>query len=129
MFARISSLFLFVVALLAVTAAAGGGGATTTVTVTAPGSTATSIPASDCSVSNTQCCDTVTTTSDPAASLLLGLLGIVVDLVDVIVGLGCSPISVLSGGDDGCSGEVVCCENDNFSGLIAIGCTPINIDL
>ncbi|KIY45479.1 fungal hydrophobin [Fistulina hepatica ATCC 64428] len=126
MFARISSLLLFVVALLAVAAAAG---ATTTCTLTSPGSTATSIPPSDCAVSNTQCCDTITTTSDPAVNVLLGLLGIVVNLVDVVVGLTCTPISILSGGNNGCSGEVVCCEDDNFNGLIDIGCTPINVNL
>ena len=83
--------------LLAVAMPGGGGAPTTTVTVTAQPS---STPASSCSTGALQCCNSVQSASDPAASLLLGLLGIVVQGVDVLVGLDCSPISVigLSGG-------------------------------
>jgi hypothetical protein len=51
-----------------------------------------------CTSGTQQCCNTVTKASDPAASLLLGLLGIVVQDVNVLVGLTCSPITVIGVG-------------------------------
>ena len=68
------------------------GGSTTTVTVTAQPS---STPASSCSTGDLQCCNTVTGANDPAATTILGLLGIVVQGVDVLVGLTCNPVSVV----------------------------------
>ncbi|KIY47173.1 fungal hydrophobin [Fistulina hepatica ATCC 64428] len=121
MFARI--FFVFVVAYLAVTAAAGS---TIPITVTSLGPIPTGIPV--CSPFDTLCCDTVTTASNPAVEVLLGLLDIAIDPADAIVGLTCTPFSVLGGGPNGCSGELVCCENNGFDGAIAIGCTPIIVD-
>jgi hypothetical protein len=51
-----------------------------------------------CTTGSQQCCNTVTTAKDPVASLLIGLLGIVVQDVNVAVGLTCSPISVVGVG-------------------------------
>ena len=52
--------------------------------------------------------------SDPAASLLLGLLGIVIQGVDALVGLDCSPITVIGvGTGNSCSANAVCCQNNN----------------
>ena len=47
-------------------------------------------------------------------SVLLSLLGIVLDGLDTMVGVTCSPITV-TGVDTGnsCSAEAVCCENNN----------------
>ncbi|KAF8204671.1 hydrophobin-251 [Pholiota molesta] len=28
-----------------------------------------------------------------------------------------------------CSAQPVCCTNDSFNGVVALGCTPININL
>ncbi|KAG6833259.1 hypothetical protein H0H87_009434 [Tephrocybe sp. NHM501043] len=85
-------------------------------------------PPPTCSTGPVQCCNSVTTASSPVASLLTGLLGIVVG-GDVAVGLTCSPLSVIGVGGSSCNAQTVCCENNNFNGLIAIGCTPININL
>lgn len=73
---------------------------TTTVTVTAPASTATQ-PASQCNTGDIQCCQSVQSSSSPAAAGLLGLLGVVVQGVAVPVGLTCDPISVIGVGGDG----------------------------
>ncbi len=51
-----------------------------------------------CSTGSIQCCDSVSKASDPTTSVLLGLLGVVVQGVDVLVGLTCSPISVVGVG-------------------------------
>ncbi|CDO70113.1 hypothetical protein BN946_scf184806.g40 [Trametes cinnabarina] len=65
------------------------------------------------------------TASDPLSTLLLGLLGIVIDGLDVVLGIQCSPISVIgvAGGD--CDANVVCCQDNNVGGLISIGCIPV----
>ncbi|KAI0071618.1 fungal hydrophobin [Panus rudis PR-1116 ss-1] len=99
-------------------------GPTTTVTVTAPASTST-IPASACSTGPVQCCDSTETAGSEAGSALLGLLGIVVQGLDVVLGLGCSPISVIGAGGGSCNANAVCCENNNVGGLISIGCVPV----
>ena len=55
-------------------------------------------------------------------SLLLGLLGIVLDGVDALVGLDCSPITVIGvGTGNECSAEAVCCENNNVVSPILSG--------
>ncbi|KAF5384258.1 hypothetical protein D9615_003437 [Tricholomella constricta] len=81
-----------------------------------------------CSTGPVQCCNSLTTSSNPIASTLIGLLGVVVG-PNVAVGLTCSPLSVIGIGGNSCSQQTVCCRNNNFNGLIAIGCTPININL
>ncbi|KAH9849343.1 fungal hydrophobin-domain-containing protein [Lenzites betulinus] len=99
---------------------------TTTVTVTAPASSPTG--GSTCSTGDIQCCNSVQSASDPATSLLLGLLGIVVQGVDVLVGLTCSPITVIGVGSGGsCSSSVVCCQDNSHGGLVSIGCVPIQL--
>ncbi|KAI0355201.1 fungal hydrophobin [Trametes cingulata] len=79
-----------------------------------------------CDTAPIQCCASTTTAGSPAASKILGLLGVVVQDLDVLVGLGCSPISVVGvGAGNSCSGETVCCA-DNSHGLISIGCVPVS---
>ncbi|EIW85897.1 fungal hydrophobin, partial [Coniophora puteana RWD-64-598 SS2] len=86
-------------------------------------------PASSCDTGSLQCCDTVEPASSSGATQVLGLLGIVLSNLDVLVGLTCSPISVLSSGGSGCTADPVCCENNNFNGLISLGCVPVNLSL
>ncbi|EKM54143.1 uncharacterized protein PHACADRAFT_97873 [Phanerochaete carnosa HHB-10118-sp] len=97
---------------------------TTTVTVTAPASTPTSV--STCSTGGAQCCNSVTSTSDPATSVLLGLLGIVVQGIGATVGLDCSPINVVGVSGGTCDQQAVCCQ-DNSNSLVSIGCLPIQL--
>ncbi|KAF5361411.1 hypothetical protein D9758_006236 [Tetrapyrgos nigripes] len=59
---------------------------------------------------------------------LLGLLGIVVGDITASIGLTCSPITVGVAGNS-CTAQPVCCENNSFNGVVALGCTPININL
>ncbi|KAF8072183.1 fungal hydrophobin [Lyophyllum atratum] len=86
-------------------------------------------PAGQCNTGPIQCCNSVQTAgSDPVAKIL-GLLGIVVQDLNVLVGLTCTPITVIGGGGNSCTSQPVCCENNNFNGVVAIGCTPINVGL
>ncbi|KAJ7231151.1 hypothetical protein B0H12DRAFT_1146825 [Mycena haematopus] len=62
---------------------------------------------------STLCCSQIENASDPNVSQLLGLLGIV---ATGEVGLQCAPLG------SSCSGQVACCTNNSFNGLIATGC-------
>ncbi|THU91475.1 fungal hydrophobin [Dendrothele bispora CBS 962.96] len=83
----------------------------------------------ECTTGPIQCCNSVQSADSPAVAGLLGLLGIVVQDVTALVGVNCSPISVIGVGGNSCSASPVCCENNSFNGLVAIGCVPINISL
>ncbi|KAK0199589.1 hydrophobin 2 [Desarmillaria ectypa] len=112
MFARISTFTLLALPLLA---------------------TATAIvPRADgaaCATGTAQCCSSTQSPSSSIVQTLLGLLGIPIGSVTADVGLTCSPITVLGIGGTQCSNQVVCCNNNNFNGVVALGCTPINIGL
>ncbi|ESK86178.1 hydrophobin [Moniliophthora roreri MCA 2997] len=136
MLASIHKVILYIFFTLSVLAVAtpypngggGGGGnppATTTVTVTAPGPTVTAV--SQCNTGDVQCCNTVETADGPTAAGLLALLGVVVQDLNVLVGITCSPITILGIGQGECSARPVCCSNNSFGGLISIGCVPISI--
>jgi hypothetical protein len=50
--------------------------------------------ASQCNTGPIQCCNSLQHADSPSVAPLLGLLGIVVQSVTALVGVGCSPISV-----------------------------------
>ena len=50
--------------------------------------------AQSCTTGPIQCCQTTETAGSPTAAKLLGLLGVVVQDLNVIVGITCSPITV-----------------------------------
>ncbi|KAG6835096.1 hypothetical protein H0H93_004873 [Arthromyces matolae] len=68
--------------------------------------------------------------SSVVQNLLPGLLGIAIGALNIPVGLDCDPVGVLVGitGVD-CSAQTVCCEDNTFNGVIAIGCVPINLNI
>ncbi|KAL7284179.1 hypothetical protein ACG7TL_001461 [Trametes sanguinea] len=127
MFPRAVAVFYFVLSLALLAVAMPGGTLpppTTTITATAPAPTGTG--GNLCSTGSLQCCQSVGKANDPVIGLLLGLLGVVVDSVDALLGVQCSPIKIVGLGiDDACSSNVVCCENNNIGGLISIGCIAI----
>jgi len=115
--------FLFLFTILAVAFGTPAPSKTTTVTVTA-----TPTP-SQCNVADQQCCNSVQDSSSSIVALLLELLGIAVGSVTGQVGVTCSPLTVIGLSGDSCNASPVCCSNNSFNGVIAIGCTPININL
>ncbi|OCB91513.1 hypothetical protein A7U60_g1248 [Sanghuangporus baumii] len=85
------------------------------------------VPAdSQCNTGSLQCCNSVQEADSQAISGLLSLLGVVVQDVSALVGVTCSPIDVIGVGSSGCDASPVCCTDNSFSGLIALGCVPIN---
>ncbi|KAF9552107.1 fungal hydrophobin [Agrocybe pediades] len=81
-----------------------------------------------CNTGPVQCCNSVTHANNAVANVIAKLLGIALP-ANVAVGLTCSPLSVIGVGGNHCNSQPVCCENNSFNGLIAIGCSPININL
>ncbi|KIM41322.1 hypothetical protein M413DRAFT_146417 [Hebeloma cylindrosporum] len=81
-----------------------------------------------CNTGPVQCCNSVTHANNAVASLLIGLLGLVV-APDVAVGITCSPLTLIGRGQNTCKQQPVCCENNHFNRLIVIGCSPININV
>ncbi|KAJ3794693.1 hydrophobin 2 [Lentinula aff. detonsa] len=84
-------------------------------------------PASSCSTGPIQCCNTVQPASSAGAAALLGLLGIVLQDVNVLVGITCSPISVIGISGNSCSAQAVCCQDNSNGGLISLGCVPVTL--
>ncbi|KLO16830.1 fungal hydrophobin, partial [Schizopora paradoxa] len=84
---------------------------------------------SQCNVGSLQCCDSTESSSNVVTSILLGLLGIVLEGVNVPIGVTCSPITVVGVSGTSCNASPVCCENNSFNGVVAIGCTPVNLNL
>ncbi|TFY58305.1 hypothetical protein EVJ58_g6502 [Rhodofomes roseus] len=83
--------------------------------------------AGSCNSGPVQCCKTTESSgnlSDGTTSLL-GVLGINVSDLANDIGLNCA--SLVGGAT--CSSKTVCCQNNTFNGLIAIGCVPIDISL
>ncbi|KAF9257603.1 fungal hydrophobin [Marasmius fiardii PR-910] len=76
-----------------------------------------------------QCCEQVQTTDNASLSTiaLLGLLGIVLGDITGLIGLNCSPITVIGGGNGACNTNTVNCQSSALGGLINIGCIPIQI--
>ncbi|KDQ62711.1 hypothetical protein JAAARDRAFT_189999 [Jaapia argillacea MUCL 33604] len=88
----------------------------------------TPIPASDCTTGPIQCCDTVESASSPVAAGILASIGVVVQDVTALVGLTCSPTTVIGvGSGSSCSASPVCCTDNSHGTLISIGCVPVTL--
>ncbi|KAJ7333394.1 hydrophobin 2 [Mycena albidolilacea] len=99
-------------------------GATTTISASPPGPTP--IPFSQCHTGDAQCCNSVESVQAPGVTAILGTLGIGVADNTIVVGLNCAPITIIGvGGGGNCAEQPVCCSNNEFDGLISLGCTPL----
>ncbi|KAL1715789.1 fungal hydrophobin [Schizophyllum commune] len=88
--------------------------------------------AGKCNTGEVQCCNEVTTPKDAAKNdVTAGLIGALVGpITGPLVGLHCSPLSVVGiGGACQASSQAVCCENVHETGLVNVGCTPIDLKL
>ncbi|KAF9473858.1 hydrophobin [Pholiota conissans] len=83
-----------------------------------------------CNTGEVQCCNSLTESSAPGVSALLSLVGVDVGSITGQVGVKCSPITVIgTGSGSSCTAQPVCCENNSFNGVVALGCSPINAGL
>ncbi|KAK3819453.1 MAG: hydrophobin-315 [Linnemannia gamsii] len=86
------------------------------------------IPLSQCNTGKAVCCNSVRQSTDAAVASMFGLLGMPPPTPSVLVGLGCSPITVIGVGSGvTCPAQPVCCKNVYFNGLIYSACVPINL--
>ncbi|KAF9263098.1 fungal hydrophobin [Marasmius fiardii PR-910] len=80
--------------------------------------------------SGPQCCQQVQSVDQANSSGLTGLLtllGVVVGSITFPIGLNCSPITVIGGGNGACNTNTVNCQGTAAGGLINVGCVPIQI--
>ncbi|KAF9238845.1 hydrophobin, partial [Melanogaster broomeanus] len=87
-------------------------------------------PASQCSTGPVQCCNSVATTNSASLTTLFASLGIPLSSVEFPVGLTCTAIPIVGPGSGAsCNSQAVCCKNNDFNGVVAIGCTAVDINL
>ncbi|KAI0738059.1 fungal hydrophobin-domain-containing protein [Daedaleopsis nitida] len=85
---------------------------------------------SSCSTGTALCCKEVYPDADdpPASPMLSALAEILVQDINPAIGVTCTPITGVGvGGSAGCSAKTVCCENNSFGGVIAVGCLPVEL--
>ncbi|KAK0206165.1 hydrophobin-251 [Desarmillaria ectypa] len=96
--------------------------------------TNTTVTGGKCNTGSLQCCKSVQNPKSSAAQEALGLLNIPVGEITADVGLTCDPITVIGLGTNQCTSQPACCEKNNFgtvlqNGVVALGCTPVNLGL
>ncbi|KAK0225277.1 hydrophobin-251 [Armillaria luteobubalina] len=95
--------------------------------VAASPATTTTVTGGQCNTGSAQCCKSVQDPKSSAVQQALGLLNIPIGTITAGVGLTCDPITVIGLGTTQCANQPVCCEQNNYNGLVALGCTPINV--
>ncbi|TFK59722.1 fungal hydrophobin [Pluteus cervinus] len=116
-FIIVSFFTFFQIAIAVPTPNGGGGGGGTT------------INQSQCNVGSVSCCNQVQSANHATVQQLTGLLGIVLGGATGQVGINCTPVTVIGAGGNSCSAQPVCCTNNDFNGLINVGCSPVNLNL
>ncbi|KAF9478393.1 fungal hydrophobin [Pholiota conissans] len=86
-------------------------------------------PTNQCTTGSLQCCATTSTSNDPATANLLGLLGIALGSATGTIGVNCDPLTIIGVSGTSCSEQPVCCTNNSFNGVVALGCTPLNVNV
>ncbi|KAJ7128610.1 hypothetical protein C8R44DRAFT_732933 [Mycena epipterygia] len=97
----------------------------TSVLITLAAATPNTTPPVTTPTSN-QCCSSVQSSSSNVVSAVAALLGLDLSGLNVPIGLGCSPITVIG---NNCGGTQVTCDapEKEFGSLIAINCIPITL--
>ncbi|KAF8200222.1 hydrophobin-251 [Pholiota molesta] len=81
-----------------------------------------------CNSGPVQCCNSVQSVQSANVVQALGPLGVATQGLTGLAGLKCSPITAVDLGSKACTQQTVCCTNNSFNGVVALGCTPININ-
>ncbi|KIK73601.1 hypothetical protein PAXRUDRAFT_586141, partial [Paxillus rubicundulus Ve08.2h10] len=85
---------------------------------------------SQCNTGPIQCCSSTMTSTTTTLASLSSLLGLSLPSIGGLIGLSCSSITGVGTGTGAvCTQQPVCCTNNTYSGLINLGCSPININL
>ncbi|KAF9240422.1 hydrophobin-251 [Melanogaster broomeanus] len=78
----------------------------------------------DCNTGDIQCCSTVQSANSLTSMFAAAGLASVLAGVTTPVGLNC--VSVI--GSNTCQQQPVCCDENNYNGLVNIGCSPVNVN-
>ncbi|KAF8894753.1 hydrophobin [Infundibulicybe gibba] len=83
-----------------------------------------------CNTGYMACCNQVYEENSTEAKDIISLFSATLQGVTGHISTQCSPITGvgLSSGSS-CNAMPVCCDNNNFNGLVVVGCTPINLGL
>ncbi|KAF8508599.1 hydrophobin-315 [Hysterangium stoloniferum] len=85
-------------------------------------------PVSQCNTGTPKCCKNVGAASSGPISALLKPLNVVLDDPTAIVGLDCTPLTLVGGGKGAdCDQQPVCCKDVKSNGAVNVGCTPISL--
>ncbi|PFH49508.1 hypothetical protein AMATHDRAFT_63114 [Amanita thiersii Skay4041] len=81
-----------------------------------------------CSTGEQQCCNHVQNVQnlDRGLEAFLSLIQVDVSQLTGSVGVQCDPVAVLGVSGQSCNQQTVCCDRNNFNGLVALGCNPVN---
>ncbi|PBK84622.1 hydrophobin 2 [Armillaria gallica] len=88
---------------------------------------ASTVTGGSCNTGTLECCKSVQSPTSSPIQTLLGLLNIPIGSVTAQVGLTCNPITIVGLGTTQCANQPACCTGNNYNGLVALGCTPINL--
>ncbi|KAF8836399.1 hydrophobin [Paxillus ammoniavirescens] len=82
-----------------------------------------------CDTGSPMCCDS-TSTNDPAKLASLSeSLGIALPSITGLIGLTCTPITGLGTGTGAvCTQKPVCCTDNDYNGVVNLGCSPLDLD-
>ncbi|KZV59388.1 fungal hydrophobin [Peniophora sp. CONT] len=98
-------------------------------TVLALAAAVVAAPTASCNSGALQCCQSAGSKNLAGLGGLLDLIPIDLQGLNIPIGLTCTPINVLSIGGNTCQQQTVCCENNTFNGVVALGCSPIGIPI
>ncbi|KAF9533684.1 hydrophobin [Crepidotus variabilis] len=82
-----------------------------------------------CDTGPVQCCDSLYKSDSAEFNVIKQLVGANVP-IGALVGSQCSPLSIIGvGGGSSCKSEPVCCDDNKFGGLVAVGCSPVGVNV
>ncbi|TEB23097.1 fungal hydrophobin [Coprinellus micaceus] len=125
---RLSLALSLAIALPSVTAqcgGGGGGGGSNPPNNPPPWFPPTPIWLEQCDTDQLLCCMNVQEPSHLGVTPLLAMLGVDAQGLTGYVGSNCSPITAVGVTNGNCLSQLVCCSNDGFGGIVALGCVPV----
>ncbi|PIL33167.1 hypothetical protein GSI_04617 [Ganoderma sinense ZZ0214-1] len=81
-----------------------------------------------CNTGSLQCCNSVVDSQSPEGTAILSVVGVAAKDVTGLVGVECTPITVVGAGvSKSCTAEPVCCKNSGVGDGVGIGCVPVSL--
>ncbi|KIM48756.1 hypothetical protein M413DRAFT_21087 [Hebeloma cylindrosporum] len=91
-------------------------------------------PPKICNKGSLKCCESAHDAKSSEVAGLLGLLGLDL-LLNGLIGVTCSPITVIRAGSTHCSQQTLCCNGESYGNgqgsqsLLNVGCSPISLSI